>query len=246
MKRKRSIDIYHLVAFILGIVIGISALQYPIQNGTTFSTLPPQTMSSSAHIIAVTSDNEGIIGSVDVEIYQGRGRVLMNTNPFLEPDTQFSAETAASVAETYTKKSLDDRDVIYSFEIEGQVLGGPSAGAAMTIATIAAIEDRELRDDVAVTGTIRSDGRIGSVGGVLEKAQVASEQGINLFLVPRGQSKLTTYERVVENQKIGEFTFQRVRYVPKTLDLIEYASSELGIDIREAATIGEVASYMLK
>ena len=247
MPRKRSIDAYHLIAFILGIILTFVVFQIPLQNEiSALSALPQESMRSSAYVVAVTSDSKGLVGSVDVEINPGRGRVLMDTNPFLEPDTQYSAETAASVAENYTKKSLDDRDVIYSFDIEGQVLGGPSAGAAMTVATIAAIEGKDVRDDVAITGTIEEDGKIGFVGGVLEKLQAASEKGVKLFLVPEGQSKLTTYERVVEQQQRGGFVFQRVRYVPRTLDLSEYAKNELGIEVREVTAIDEVASYMLR
>ncbi len=246
MPRKRRIDGYHIIAFVLGIILTFTVFQIPLQNGTaTLSTLPQESMRSSAYVVAVTSDGGGLVGSVDVEVNLGRGRVLMNTNPFLEPDTQYSAETAAAIAESYTKKSLDDRDVIYSFDIDGQVLGGPSAGAAMAIATIAAVDGKQVRDDVAVTGTINSDGTIGPVGGILEKAGAAADKGVKLFLVPEGQSRITTYERVVEQQQRGSFTYQRVRYVPKTLDLIEYAQSELGIEVREVSTIGEAVSYML-
>ena len=136
--------------------------------------------------------------------------------------------------------------MIYSFDIEGQVLGGPSAGAAMTIATIAAIEGKEVRGDVAITGTIEQDGSVGFVGGIVEKMEAAAQKGVKLFLVPKGQAKLTTYERVVEEQRRGGFVFQRVRYVPKTIDLNEYAKSELGIEVREVATISEAAGYLLK
>ena len=251
MKNKRHFDAYHLVFFSIGFILSFAILQYypnlqiKSAESVSLSTLPQESMHSSAYVVAVTSDGGGLVGSVDVEINPGRGRVLMNTNPFLEPDTQYSAETAAAIAEQYTKKSLADRDVIYSFDIDGQVLGGPSAGAAMTIATIAAAEGKQVRNDVAVTGTINSDGTVGPVGGVLEKAEASAEKGVKLFLVPEGQSQLTTYERVVEQQNRGGFVFQRVRYVPKTLDLVEYAKSDLGIEVREVATIGEAASYMV-
>ncbi len=247
-RNSRSLSSIHvLAAFLLGVVLTFGALEYSAQNAeASFSTLPSQSMHSVAHVVAVTSDNKGMIGSVDVEVSPGRGRVLMNTNPFLEPDTQYSAETAAAVAEQYTHKKLDDRDIIYSFDIDGQVLGGPSAGAAMTIATVAAIEGKQIRDDVAITGTIEDDGSIGAVGGILEKMQVAADNGVKLFLVPQGQTKATTYERVVEQQQRGGFTYQRVRYVPKTIDLNDYAKNELGIDVREVSTISEAATYMLK
>ena len=64
---------------------------------------------------------------------------------------------------------------------------GPSAGAALTIATIAALKHDSIRSDVVITGTINADGTIGQIGGVLEKAQAAKDIGAKLFLVPVGQ-----------------------------------------------------------
>ncbi len=53
-----------------------------------FITDSQSTSSSSAHIVAVRSDtSEGVIGTVHVTINDGTGNVLVNTNPFVEPDT---------------------------------------------------------------------------------------------------------------------------------------------------------------
>jgi uncharacterized protein len=170
----------------------------------------------------------------------------MNTNPFLEPDTQFSAETAVSVAQNYTKKDLSDKDVIISFDVSGQLLGGPSAGAAMTVATIAAIEEKQVKKDVAVTGTIEPTGKIGDIGGVIEKAQAAANNKVKLFLVPEDELYLTYYERQIKNERIGNFIIQRVNYVPKTLDLNNYTMSELKMETKGVFSISDVVKYMLE
>lgn len=201
----------------------------------------------SSKIVAVSGiHNSGSVGDVFIEVKGGRGRVLINTNPFIEADTQFSAKTAVEVAENYTQKSLLNKDVIVTFDMDDTVLlGGPSAGAAISAVTIAAIEDKEVRDDVIVTGTIEPSGRIGSVGGILEKAQAAYEQGTKIFLVPQGDLKIKYYERVVKRERLGFFNIQRVYYEPKELDLKEHMK-EQGMEVKEVFTIEDVVENMLK
>jgi uncharacterized protein len=207
----------------------------------------PDVFYASSNIVAVSSyDNSGVLGTVDIEIRPGKGRVLMNTNPFLEPDTQQSAETAASVAESFTKRNLSDRDIILSFNITGQVLGGPSAGAAMTTAMIAAIEGKNVDKKVAVTGTIEQDGSIGQIGGVLEKAQAAADTGVGIFLVPEGQGTVTYYEKKTEQRQIGRFVYQRVYYTPKTIDLNNYTMTQWSMATKEVSAINEVVGYMIE
>jgi len=250
-KSPATIVITYILIFILGVIIGNQVLipYQTVQNETVqkLNLLPTQNYSASANILAVKSnDNSGVLGKVNVEIDSGKGRVLMNTNPFLEPDTQFSAETAVSVAQNYTKKDLSDKDVIISFDVSGQLLGGPSAGAAMTVATIAAIEEKQVKKDVAVTGTIEPTGKIGDIGGVIEKAQAAANNKVKLFLVPEDELYLTYYERQIKNERIGNFIIQRVNYVPKTLDLNNYTMSELKMETKGVFSISDVVKYMLE
>ncbi|MFH1106882.1 MAG: S16 family serine protease [Candidatus Micrarchaeota archaeon] len=228
--------------------IGISAVAFPhgVEPPAAISmqALPPDfsTVITRIPVLAVkSSDNTGIVTFASVEIRPGKGRVLINTNPFVEPDTQYSAETAVKIAQEYTKKSINQKDVILTFEAETQLVGGPSAGAAMTIAAIAAIQNKTLPADVAMTGTVEEDGSVGQVGGVLEKAEAAAEAGIRLFLVPRGEARLRYYEAQTVQRRMGAFVVQETRYVPKTLDLVAYMEEKYGMEVREVADIREAA-----
>jgi len=244
--KKIGIFVSYILIFFLGYLIAYERIPTPSEQPQILTPLATEYSSASANVLAVRSDeSSGVIGKVLIEIVPGKDRVLMNTNPFLEPDTQYSAETAVKVAETFTGKSLNDKDVIVSFDMAGQVLGGPSAGAAMTVATVAAIEGKEVKNDVAITGTIESTGKIGAVGGVLEKAEAAAKNGVKLFLVPKGELFLTYYEREVKEEKIGKFVIQRYRYIPKTLDLNNYTLTEWDMTTKEVTTISDVVPYML-
>ncbi len=217
---------------------------------TVASTEPPKptlalegVAASRIPVLAVRSDNnEGVFTYVDVEIRPGKERVLINTNPFVEPDTQYSAETAVNISQGYAQTSLKDRDVIITFSADTLLVGGPSAGAAMTIALIAAMKGKMLGNDVAITGTIEANGRIGPVGGVLQKAEAAAKEGVKTFLVPAGESQLQYYEQRVTEQKRGNFVIRRTEYVPKTLDLKQYANETWGLEVKEVRTIDDAAA----
>jgi uncharacterized protein len=185
----------------------------------------------------------GEIGKVYVELKEGTGNVLVNTDPFIEPDTQYSVREAVEVAENFTKTTISNKDIVISFEINGTLIEGPSAGAASTVAIIAALEGKSVRQDVAVTGTIEEGGVIGQVGGVFEKAVAAEKNNMTVFLVPYGQEKVVYYERQIEERGRFGFRFTRAYYNPKEIDLNEYFQGKM--DVIEVSTISEAASYMI-
>ena len=82
------------------------------------------------------------------------------------------------------------RDLEYDFPIDVAIdtgdVGGPSAGLAFTLALIDDLTPGDLTGgaQVAVTGTIGSDGSVGPVGGAGQKAAAVRSQGYDVFLVP--------------------------------------------------------------
>lgn len=71
-------------------------------------------------------------------------------------------------------------------EIDSGSVGGPSAGLAFTLAILDQLTPGELtgNNDIAVTGTIAFDGRVGPVGGVVQKTAAVREMGLQYFIVP--------------------------------------------------------------
>jgi predicted S18 family serine protease len=64
---------------------------------------------------------------------------------------------------------------------------GPSAGAVMTVGFAALFKGDRIRRGIALTGTIRSDGTIGPVGGIPDKVRAAVREGYRTILIPEGQ-----------------------------------------------------------
>jgi len=65
-------------------------------------------------------------------------------------------------------------------------IGGPSAGLAMTLGVIDALDGGALTGGrtVAATGTIDAQGTVGDVGGVAQKTVAVENAGATIFMVP--------------------------------------------------------------
>jgi uncharacterized protein len=194
---------------------------------------------------AVDQEGNGVVTVLKVEARPGEGRILTDIHELLFwVDTQYSIRIAREVAERVTKMNTSNLDIIYSIETEGvRVIGGESAGAALTIATIAAIQNKTVRKDVGITGTIQEDGSIGPVGGVLAKGRALNQSGIKLFLVPSGQGTYKEYEPVIECKEYKLPGFYRKvctsEYKEKFIDI----SKEVGIEVKEVKNIEESLKY---
>ncbi len=197
-------------------------------------------------IVAVSNTGEGIVGNLKIKLIPGNNNVLINTNPFLDTDIQYSVNKAVAVAKLRSGYDFD-RDFLFDFKSgNARLIGGESAGAAITIATIAALQNADIKNDSVITGTINPDGTIGKVGGMLEKAKAVADAGYKHFLVPKGQSSVTYYEKQVTREPFGfGFEILNTRYVPKTMDLKETAKQEWGLDIIEISDIEEAIPYFL-
>jgi len=183
------------------------------------------------------STYEGVVMTADVELRVGSGRLLINTRPKIGIDLQTSANTAILVAENLTKLSLKNTDVILTViaSTENEILDGPSAGAAITIALIAAMKDQTPSTTVFMTGTINPDKSIGKVSGVLEKALVAARFGAKKFLVPLGQSLAVTY-KMVESHPAPGFTIITTK--PETINIQEYVRGQgFNIEVLEVSNV---------
>ncbi len=192
------------------------------------------------NVPAVDNEGNGIVTILKVEAQDGEGRVLTDINSLLFwVDTQYSIRTAQRVAQNFTHINISNVDLIYTIETNASLIEGPSAGAAMTIVTIAALENRTLNESVMITGTINPDGTIGPVGEVMTKAKAAKNAGAELFLVPSGQGKYSITKPVEKCSRIGFLTTCNIEYKTEKVDITEGA----GIEVREVDNIEEAFKY---
>ena len=189
---------------------------------------------------AVDSEGNGVTTVLSVEVSPGNGKTLIDINNLLFfADTQHSIRIAKNVAEKITEKNMNNYNLVYGVEANASLIGGPSAGAALTIATIAAVEGKQIRKDVMITGAVNSDGSIGPVGEILAKAKAAKEAGASIFLVPLLQSRDVIYDTVESCEKFGASEICTTETRPRKVNVIE----ETGINVVEVASVEEALKY---
>lgn len=152
-----------------------------------------------APAVASTEDGYvGVISTITVTVQNnGSGRVFVDTSPLTQVDMQGSARLAVKVASTLVENdentNIDPSAYDYFFVVrtDAPVIGGPSAGATMTVATIALLENWEINEQTIMTGMINPDGSIGPIGGIPQKIDAAYSVGAKRFLIPSGQGTYT-------------------------------------------------------
>jgi len=192
---------------------------------------------------AVDDQGNGVTTNLYVEAIQGKGRVLVDVNNiFFFTDTQNSIRYAQRVAQNVTGMDLSNIDLIYRIDAGNvSLLEGPSAGASLTVATVAALEGKSVNSSVILTGTIEPDGTIGPVGGIAEKVKASKEIGASLLLVPKGQGTVSTYTPKQKCEQIGPILYCTSEYQGTKKDI----SSATGIEVKEVSNIKEALPYFL-
>lgn len=201
-----------------------------------------ETRMVAINVPAVDSQGNGVMSTLSVEVRPGNGKTLVDINQILLwVDTQDSIRTAKIVSENITGMDLSEYDIVYSVITNASIIEGPSAGAAMAIATIAAIEDREINGSVSISAVLTNGGKIDKVSSVVEKAKAVKNADMKLFLVPSGQGYGKTY---VEEKKCESYlftTFCHTKTVTKETNL----EDEVGIRVEEVSNIQEALKYFL-
>ena len=198
---------------------------------------------SAITIPAVDKDDRGVASTMFVQAVNGSGRILTDIDKLLFwVDTQNSIRRATQIAENYTGMNLSQYDIIYTIQANASVVGGPSAGVAMALATISALQNRSINDSVMITGSLNHDGTIGPVAGIVEKARASKNAGASVFLVPLTQSQQVTYKTREYCEKIGWMDFCTTETYPVKVDIEE----DVGIHVIEVMTVEAAADYMLE
>jgi len=243
---KKTFIAVLLIGVIIGIISGyyvfIEFVQTEPEVTTQYVYKPlNQTFTyGEINLAAVDQNGNGVTTPLVVIAEPGDGKTLTNIEKLLFwVDTQQSIQTARLVAQSVTGIDANNYDLVYSVRSNSTLVGGPSAGAALTIATIAALENKGVKSNVMITGTINPDGTIGEVGGISEKAQAAKDLGVKTFLVPEGQGTQTYYKPEESCVRRSGFIFCTTKYKETTTNI----GQEVGIDVVEVGNINDALKY---
>lgn len=127
----------------------------------------------------------------------------------------------------FDRVSLNDERP-FEVDIESGRVGGPSAGLAFTLTVLDYLTPGELTGggEVAVTGTMAFDGRVGSVGGVPQKVAAVRDQGIDHFIVPEalGEEELALLDEIAGDQ----LEILPVRTLDEALEVLAGLGGDVG------------------
>lgn len=201
----------------------------------------------------------GSVADLELEIKSGSGKVFIDTYPLSKLDTQLSIRFAKEIACKFAKVDCSQRDFLYTIRANSQFVGGPSAGAAITVITFAQLKDLDINENVAITGTINSGRLVGNVGGVKAKIEGAANASISKVLIPIGEVNITIEEDrlmagslepelnesvsindSVNNKSNGTHAINGTKSMPepKTINMVEYGKG-LGVEVIPVSDIEE-------
>lgn len=112
---------------------------------------------------------------------KGKGSIRFNDSA--GPAARDSVFNAAVVIRKITGEVISDYDIHVNC-VGGAKIDGPSAGIAIMTAIISAIQERPVRQDIAVTGEISIQGYVKPVGGIIEKVYAAKQSGMSGIIIP--------------------------------------------------------------
>ncbi|MBW2971862.1 hypothetical protein KY359_02395 [Candidatus Woesearchaeota archaeon] len=184
-------------------------------------------ITTTGHIklLAVYQEGTNFTGSpadLQLEIKPGSGRVFLETIPLSKVDTQISTRFAKEMACKFAETDCNAYDFFYTIKSPAGIVGGPSAGGAISVLTVAMLKELPVSQDTAMTGTINSGELIGPVGSLKQKIDAAKDAEIKTVLVPAVQS-----EKLEDN----------------VTNMIEYGK-ELGVKVVPVETLGEALTYI--
>ncbi len=249
MNKKSQSTIFIIFIFIISFLFSsqFTIAKYPgeIQSGNV--SIEFYNVSVYAPAVAQTENGyEGVISTITVTIQSnGSGRVFVDTLPLTQVDMQGSARLAVKVASSLVKndKNLnlnpDEYDYFFVIRTSAPVIGGPSAGAVMTLATISLLENWTIDKNLVMTGMINPDGSIGPIGGIPYKIDAANSVGATRFLIPKGQ--MTYTETITETTTQNGWT--QIITKPVERNVSDYAMNNYGMEVFEVADINDVLLY---
>ena len=132
------------------------------------------------------SEMAGILMPIVAEVTpaqsRDRGRVVATGK--LGEIAKEAVENVSALIKKYTGEDISKFDIHVQFIGTYEGVEGDSASVSIATAVISALEDAEVDQTVALTGSLSVRGQVLPVGGVTAKIEAAAEVGVTKVLIP--------------------------------------------------------------
>lgn len=128
------------------------------------------------------------------EVVYKEGETTKSANAQGKREMLKSEEAAAIAAANFLKSMQPDKPLnwkVSDIKFVLERVGGPSAGLAFSLALISRLSNPELISgrNIAVTGTVNENGRVGSIGGIDQKLIAARDAGATIVVIPKANCR---------------------------------------------------------
>ena len=123
-----------------------------------------------------------IVAEVTPAQYKNHGRVIATGK--LGEIAKEAVENVSALIKKYTGEDISKYDIHVQFVGAYEGVEGDSASVSIATAVISALENAEIDQTVALTGSLSVRGQVLPVGGVTAKIEAAAETGVRKVLIP--------------------------------------------------------------
>lgn len=180
---------HDLGAQINGVVNGSPAASSGIDCGDLVTSIEGKPIHTADDLVAVIRTmHPGEVLHMDVQRQVGGKNRTVALTPRLGSTPAIGGQPAQPTLPFLgiQTETLPTFSFPFSVSIQVGAIGGPSAGLALTLGLLDALDSGHLTGGlkVAATGTMDTLGNVGDVGGVAQKAVAVRDAGAQVFLVP--------------------------------------------------------------
>tara|TARA_B100001094_G_scaffold323697_1_gene375043 strand:- start:3532 stop:5487 length:1956 start_codon:yes stop_codon:yes gene_type:complete len=123
-----------------------------------------------------------IVAEVTPAQYKNHGRVIATGK--LGEIAKEAVENVSALIKKYTGEDISKYDIHVQFVGAYEGVEGDSASVSIATAVISALEDAEIDQTVALTGSLSVRGQVLPVGGVTAKIEAAAATGVTKVIIP--------------------------------------------------------------
>ncbi len=160
----------------------------------------------------------GIVLPIEAEVTTGGKKTEIVATGKLGEIAKEAVENVSAIIMKYFGEDIKEtRDLYVQFlQTVGEGVEGDSASIAVAVAILSALKDIEIKQNLAMTGSLSVRGEVLPVGGVTPKIEAAIEAGIEEIIIPYSNEKDIVLSKEAES-KIKIIPVKNIK------DVIEHA-----------------------